>query len=810
MIRRLTARAPVLAPVLLALTLTSACNDAAFQPDTGSATPDGTINEDTALRRSGSDGSPGNSRKGSPASVEVTPDAFTVAIGQQTQVSAVVRNRQGAPLDHPVAWTSSDPAVATVNSRGFVIGVKSGSVLMIATQGEFSDTATAQVNAVIARVDSVVVSPASASLIVGERLSLVARPVDTAGTAIGGRSVTWTSASPAIATVSSGGLVTGVAVGSTTLRASLDGHTTEVPVEVSPVPAVPVAAVAVSPAPATVAVAGSLQLAATTKGADSSALTGRTVTWTSSNDNIVTVSATGLLTGVGGGSATVTATSEGKTGTTAVTVTAGTVVVASVSMNRTSESLAIGATTQLVATAKDAGGNAVTGRTVSWSSTDTGVATVSASGLVEGVAAGSASIRATIDGKVGTTAITVPTATTPPPGNPAPTERVGYYVAPTGSSTGAGTKASPWDLATVLRGGKPVAAGDTVWVRGGTYRGQFTSNLNGNSSRHIVIRQLPGERATIDGTLLVFGSYVTFWGLEIMNSSPASSGAYGVNVKAPGARMINLVVHDAGRSGMGVWNEAPNAVVHGSIIYNNGTVANKDHGIYFNGNSGSKTLSDNIVFNNWQYGLHAYSPVSGELQNIRLDGNVSFNNGSIGPYGHGPDFYVGGSPIANLSITNNMSWRPNDGEMALNVSGGQGLTLTGNRFVGAVSLGSWSGSSQSNNTMWSSTSAPTSGTHVIVRPNGYEAGRANIVAYNWSRSGTVSADLSSVLQPGDTYEIRNAQNFYGAPVASGTYGGGSISLPMTEVRVPTPIGRAAATPRTTGNTFHVFVVIRTN
>jgi hypothetical protein len=71
----------------------------------------------------------------------------------------------------------------------------------------------------------------------------------------------------------------------------------------------------------------------------------------------------------------------------------------------------------------------------------------------------------------------------------------------------------------------------------------------------------------------------------------------------------------------------------------------------------------------------------------------------------------------------------------------------------------------------------------------------------------VSANLSGVLAVGQRYEVRNAQNFYGTPVASGTYGGGSISFPMTAIAPPKPVGGSLATLQSTGTTFQSFVVI---
>src|SRR5207247_1951982 len=86
----------------------------------------------------------------------------------------------------------------------------------------------------------------------------------------------------------------------------------------------PVASVTVTPASATIGTNGTVQLTATLKDANGNNLTGRTVTGTSSNTAVATVSSSGLVTGVAVGSATITATSEGKTGQGTVTVTAAT------------------------------------------------------------------------------------------------------------------------------------------------------------------------------------------------------------------------------------------------------------------------------------------------------------------------------------------------------------------------------------------------------------------------------------------------------------------------------------------------------
>jgi len=178
---------------------------------------------------------------------------------------------------------------------------------------------------------------------------------------------------------------------------------------------VPVASVTVSPATASVVAGQTLQLTATLKDANGNTLT-RTVAWTSSNTSAATVGgSTGLVTGVAAGSATITATSEGKTGGAAVTVTQ--VPVASVAVSPATASMLVGQTVQLTATPKDASGTTLSGRVVSWASSNTSVATVSSSGLVTGKAAGSATITATSEGKSGSAGVTV---TAPPSGGGTP------------------------------------------------------------------------------------------------------------------------------------------------------------------------------------------------------------------------------------------------------------------------------------------------------------------------------------------------------------------------------------------------------
>src|SRR5207249_11443866 len=135
-----------------------------------------------------------------------------------------------------------------------------------------------------------------------------------------GRTVTWTSSAPAVATVSTSGLLTGLSTGTATITASGEGQSGAAAATVAAPLAV--ASVAVSPTAPSLAVGATAQLSATPQDSSGYPLSGRTVSWASSAPAVATVSGSGLVTGMAAGTATITATSEGKNGTAAPTVTA--------------------------------------------------------------------------------------------------------------------------------------------------------------------------------------------------------------------------------------------------------------------------------------------------------------------------------------------------------------------------------------------------------------------------------------------------------------------------------------------------------
>ena len=118
--------------------------------------------------------------------------------------------------------------------------------------------------------------------------------------------------------MSQSGLVTGIAAGTVVITATSEGTSGQASITISAT-AAPVATVSVTPATASIPAGSTQQLAANTFDANGGAFIGRTVTWSSSDVTKATVSTAGLVTGVAPGTATITATSEGRTGAAAIT-----------------------------------------------------------------------------------------------------------------------------------------------------------------------------------------------------------------------------------------------------------------------------------------------------------------------------------------------------------------------------------------------------------------------------------------------------------------------------------------------------------
>ncbi len=249
----------------------------------------------------------------------------------------------------------------------------------------------------------ITLSPSAISGPAGRAVQIQATAKTQSGDAVPSQDVDWESSNTAAATVSGTGNVTLLHKGTTTITAIATGVTASIAVNVgSPAPT----SISVAPSSTEIEAGQTVQLGATAY--DGSAVdSGFTMTWTSSNSGVASVSPTGLVKAVAAGNATITAASTGASGTAAIQVKSTAPVVASVSVSPATATLNPGRTAQLAATLKDASGNTLSGIPVTWSTSNSTAASVSSSGLVTGNAIGSATITASAGGHSGTAVMTV-------------------------------------------------------------------------------------------------------------------------------------------------------------------------------------------------------------------------------------------------------------------------------------------------------------------------------------------------------------------------------------------------------------------
>ena len=634
------------------------------------------------------------------SAVSVSPASASVQPGQTLQLTATTLDSAGNVLTgRTVTWSSSNTAAATVSRTGLVSGVAAGSAtITAASEGQSGTAVMAVTNAPVA---SVTVTPLSATVSVGQTAQLTATLKDASGNVLSGRAVTWSSSDTTIARVSGSGVVTAVATGSATITATSEGQSGTSSVSVTPVS---VASVAVTPASAGVQVGQTVQLTATLKDANGNTLSGRVVTWASSNTGVASVSNGGLATAKAAGTATITATSEGKSGTSTVTVTS--VPVASVTVNPGSANLQVGQTVQLTATPKDASGNALSGRVVTWASGNSGVASVSGNGLVTAKAAGSATITATSEGQSGASAITV---TSPTPGS---CVSVCHYVdAASGNDANAGTSAAPWR--TIQHAADVTNPGDTVIVNDGVYTGGanvVTIGRSGTAAAWLVFRAAHLWGAVIDGQnnssttgFEINGNYIRVQGFEVRNTNRYGFDAYGGSESAAGNHDIDVLqnhIHDIGHicTGsvggiVGVDAYSDNLTIERNVIHDigrlgpgeqgcvepNGNWQNHDHGVY-NG------IGDNVVIrNNLFYNFtHGFAIQRYNGNGAVTNGLTIVNNTFAFPNPWRDSHIIIATGVNNLLIANNIFYQPTTAAVWFDTGGLTNVTLSNNLSFGAA------------------------------------------------------------------------------------------------------------------------------
>lgn len=355
-------------------------------------------------------------------SISLSQTTATVGQGQAVSLNETIAPANASNKN--VTWKSSDENVATVSSQGVVTGVAEGTatITVKTVDGGFEATSTITVSDNTISVSGVSLAQITATVVKGQTVSLTETiaPANASN-----KNVTWKSSDETIATVNNG-VVSGVSAGNVTITVkTVDGGFEATSTITVTDNTVSVTGISLSQTTASMEIGQTLSLTETISPAEA---TNKNVSWKSGNESVATVS-DGVVTAVGAGTATITATTTdgAKEASCAVTVVPAVVEVSNVLLGISSISVKMGESFTFAATVLPEN---ATDKTISWESSNTAVATV-ANGVVTPESAGETTITVTSNNsKTATCLVTVVGDVVEPLGSEPISEKLSIYPVP--------------------------------------------------------------------------------------------------------------------------------------------------------------------------------------------------------------------------------------------------------------------------------------------------------------------------------------------------------------------------------------------
>jgi len=378
----------------------------------------------------------GNDESGTSATIAImSGNHQTGPVGQRLSSDLAIRvtDASGSGVRHQdVTWTvtSGSAVLGSSSTRTNPHGNTSNSLTLGSTTGPVTVTASAgslgsvtfQATAEPGSVASLVITPGTVSMEKGEKRQFGFSARDQFGNAVANHgSPAWSTGNTSIATVTSDGTTTAISGGSTTIRASVDGVVGTGDLTVSGAPDQPGPAVSSVHASTKSVSFTSLGMEATVfavaRDGAGQVVSDVSLKWSSSNQGVATVSSSGKILSRGVGTALIvvsaTCCEAAKADTVSVTVSQ---VATQISIDPGALSLEVGSSQGVKVSLKDANGHdLVTPGTTTWTSSDPAVMTVAASGMVQAVGAGSATLSATSASLIATAPVAVTDDASSPP-----------------------------------------------------------------------------------------------------------------------------------------------------------------------------------------------------------------------------------------------------------------------------------------------------------------------------------------------------------------------------------------------------------
>lgn len=269
--------------------------------------------------------------------IAISPASATIAVGQKQQLNGTATTNGGQQVtsdNSAASWTSSNTSVAAVDQSGLVLAIAVGNATITATVqtggGPVSGTATLTVTA--AALVSIAVTPSSPSAAAGATQQFTATGTFTDNSQHDLGSAAWTSSNTTVATIDSNGLAMALAPGSTIITAASNGISGSVTLTVASASPTLVS-VAVTPANPTLTSGAMQQFTATGTYSDNSQQALSSATWSSSNTNVATINGSGVATAIAAGVTTISAATNGVSGSSTLTVAAPQVNISNVTVH---------------------------------------------------------------------------------------------------------------------------------------------------------------------------------------------------------------------------------------------------------------------------------------------------------------------------------------------------------------------------------------------------------------------------------------------------------------------------------------------
>lgn len=529
--------------------------------------------------------------------------------------------------------------------------------------------------------------------------------------------------------------------------------------------------VTVTPPADTMVVGDSAALTATISGSSNTAAV---ASWSSSDTTVVTISAKGVAHGRAAGKATIVASYRTASATASVVVGAAAAVpVAKVTVALNAPSIAAGQSTQATATAYDANGNALSGRSVAWATGSTAVATVSASGLVSAVGAGSTAVTATVGGVSGSASLTVTAPSTFAGVTLYPGDSLQLKVAASPAGTQFLLKAGTYHRQTITPKDDMSFVGEPGAIMDGDSITPYAFETLATLSKNVTIKGLvitryapPYQRAAIQGdngtawlitdneisysayecvhpgphtqvlrnyvhhcmvggisgfksdSALIEGNEVAFNGLTMTAENPATAEAAGMKfMNQYGLTIRNNNVHDNMR---GIWIDTGYL---GTLIEGDTVVGNMKAGIWIEATYGAVVRNNRAELNGGTTtgGWLGHSGIQvTNSPNVEIYGNTVTNNmngiGVMETSGY-PDGPFGPLHVQNLYVHDNVvTMQSGTTGVAQNVGDLSVFTSWNNRFVnnsyvlGATATFAWNDSTTLTAAQWRAAGQDVTGT----------------------------------------------------------------------------------------------------